>query len=106
MIALIILVDISKSQKREEKIKVNANNIVAIFPAKREPAKKLIKEFADTLFLVNCCSSEEAKSLIAVAVNDNLFYYKSPLSAEEINKRINKAEADAMITIQRRFNKE
>lgn len=103
---MIILVDISKSQKREEKIKVNANNIVSIFPAKREPGKKLIKEFADTLFLVNCCSSEEAKSLIAVAVNDNLFYYKSPLSAEEINKRINKAEADAMITIQRRFNKE
>ena len=36
VITLIILADISKSQKREEKIKVNANNIVSIFPAKRE----------------------------------------------------------------------
>lgn len=101
----IIFVDISKSQKKHEKIKINASSIVAIFPTGREPARKMTDMVKGSTSLINCCSSEKALSLIQTVVDGIYIYYLSPLTQEEISKRIIKAEADTLITYSKRLNK-
>ena len=100
-----VLVDISKSTKKHEKIKTNVKNIVCTYPTGREPAKGLMSTVKGTTSLINCCSGQKALSLIQTKVDGDFIYYLSPLTQEEIANRIIKAEADAFILFNKRIEK-
>lgn len=92
-------VDISKSTKKDEKIKVAGDSIIAIYSIGIEPATSIIKKGQN---IVSCRSTNHGLSLIAT--RDGV-YYISALSVEEINQRIVKAEADAMNIFKKRLGK-
>ena len=91
-------VDISKSTKKEDKIKVAGDTINGIFPLNCEPAKSLAKNNET----ISCRSSYNGLSLITTT--DNM-YYISALTVEEVNQRLIKAQADAMYVFQKRIEK-
>lgn len=90
----IILVDISKSQKKLDKIKINANNITAIYPIKKAPATTIMDLYKNTPMLIKCSGENKSNILIATMQEGKYIYYTSALTAEELARRITKAEAD------------
>lgn len=91
-------VDISKSQKKNDKVKIAGDTINAIYSLSCEPGKSLAKNNET----ISCRSSYNGLSLITTT--DNM-YYISALTVEEVNQRLIKAQADAMNVFNKRTEK-
>ena len=93
-------VDISKSQKKENKIKIPGDTITAIYSATIQPGKDFAER--DNTDRISCRSSEKGLSVIATTDGK---YYVSALTVEEVYQRIIKAEADATMIYQKRIER-